>query len=242
MEPFIEIQALIGYSESEPLDWGDFSFSTYNARCTLIDEEQITIAKNKRKKINLFTVNEQDVIILMHQTWGIQMAAVAAGGVVAKNSRGREWGIAKAINVSDAGKKSCLLQGKPETFDGFIMHLDEVIKLPENTEVLAGNEHTAIQVIEVFSGKGSFFGTQYHPEYNLLEMGRLIAARAQPLVNECFFTSVEDVADYAGRMKTLYHDPDNARLREQLDVGDDILKETIKEQELRNWITYIKNL
>ncbi len=63
MEPFIEIQALIGYSESEPLDWGDFSFSTYNARCTLIDEEQITIAKNKRKKINLFTVNEKDEII-----------------------------------------------------------------------------------------------------------------------------------------------------------------------------------
>ncbi len=109
---------------------------------------------------------------------GIQMAAVAAGGAVAKNLRGREWGIAKAINVSDAGKKSCLLQGKPETFDGFIMHLDEVIKLPENTEVLAGNEHTSIQAIEVFSGKGSFFGTQYHPEYNLLEMGRLMAARA----------------------------------------------------------------
>ena len=63
MEPFIEIQALIGYSESEPLDWGDFSFSTYNARCTLIDEEQITIAKNKRKKINLFTVNEKDEMI-----------------------------------------------------------------------------------------------------------------------------------------------------------------------------------
>ena len=113
---------------------------------------------------------------------GIQMAAVAAGGAVAKNLRGREWGIAKAINVSDAGKKSCMLQGKPETFDGFIMHLDEVIKLPENTEVLAG------------------------------------------------------------KMEFLYHDPDNERLREQLDVGDDILKETIKEQELRNWITYIKNL
>ena len=63
MEPFIEIQALIGYSESEPLDWGDFSFSTYNARCTLIDEEQIARAKNKRKKINLFTVNEKDEMI-----------------------------------------------------------------------------------------------------------------------------------------------------------------------------------
>ena len=193
-------------------------------------DRQIELAKN------LFRLG----VSSMGSCWGIQMAAVAAGGVVAKNPRGREWGIAKAITISDAGKKSCLLQGKPEKFDGFIMHLDEVVKLPENTEILAGNEHTAIQALEVFSGKGSFFGTQYHPEYNLLEMGRLIAARAQPLVTEGFFASTEEVADYAKRMKTLYHDPDNARLREQLDVGDDILTEIIKEQELRNWMAYIK--
>jgi len=121
--------------------------------------------------------------------WGIQMAAVAAGGTVAKNPRGREWGIAREITVSEAGKRSCLLQGKPPVFDGFSMHLDEVVKLPEKTEILAGNLHTPVQAMEVFSGKGSFFGTQYHPEYNLFEMGRLIVARAQPLVDEGFFAS-----------------------------------------------------
>ena len=63
LEPSIEIQALIGYSESEPLDWGNFSFPVYNARGTLIDEEQIGRVKNKGKSINLFTVNEQDEII-----------------------------------------------------------------------------------------------------------------------------------------------------------------------------------
>jgi len=63
MEPSIEIQALIGPKGSTVLDWGDFSFPVYNARCTLIDEEQIARAKNKRKKINLFTVNEKDEII-----------------------------------------------------------------------------------------------------------------------------------------------------------------------------------
>ena len=63
MEPSIEIQALIGPIGSTVLDWGDFSFPVYNARCTLIDEEQIARAKNKRKKINLFTVNEKDEMI-----------------------------------------------------------------------------------------------------------------------------------------------------------------------------------
>ncbi|MCD4741262.1 MAG: hypothetical protein K8R67_02100 [Desulfobacteraceae bacterium] len=63
MESSIEIQALIGYSESEPLDWGDFSFPTYNARGTLIDEGQIARAKNNKKMINLFTVNEKDEMV-----------------------------------------------------------------------------------------------------------------------------------------------------------------------------------
>lgn len=171
--------------------------------------------------------------------WGIQMAAVAAGGTVAKNPRGREWGIAREITVSEAGKRSCLLQGKPPVFDGFSMHLDEVVKLPEKTEILAGNLHTPVQAMEVFSGKGSFFGTQYHPEYNLFEMGRLIVARAQPLVDEGFFASTRDVADYAETMKNLHHEPGNGRLREKLNLRDNILSETIREQELRNWVDYI---
>lgn len=57
MEPKLEIQALIGDSDSNFLDWGNFSFNTYNANSTLIDEQQIKTAKHKGKKINLFTVN-----------------------------------------------------------------------------------------------------------------------------------------------------------------------------------------
>ncbi len=57
MAPEIEIQALIGYSNTQPLDWGDFSFDIYNAQSTLIDEQQIKTAREKGKKINLFTVN-----------------------------------------------------------------------------------------------------------------------------------------------------------------------------------------
>lgn len=63
LEPAIEIQALIGYSTTKPLDWGNFSFSTYNARHTLIDETQIALAKNKKRWVNLFTVNEKSEMI-----------------------------------------------------------------------------------------------------------------------------------------------------------------------------------
>jgi len=56
--PEIEVQALIGNSETVLLNWGTFEFPVYNARFTLIDREQIITAKKKGKKINLFTINE----------------------------------------------------------------------------------------------------------------------------------------------------------------------------------------
>ncbi|MDT8272294.1 MAG: glycerophosphodiester phosphodiesterase family protein [Desulfomonilia bacterium] len=58
--PRIEIQALIGYSECEPLDWGAREFKTYNARSTLIREDEIRAAVRAGFTVNLFTVNEEE--------------------------------------------------------------------------------------------------------------------------------------------------------------------------------------
>ena len=168
--------------------------------------------------------------------WGIQIAAVAAGGEVQKNPRGREWGIARDIELTDDGKHSRLLAGKPQHFDGFIMHLDEVTRLPQGGRLLAGNAHTRVQALAVRHKKGTFWATQYHPEYNLLEMARLIAARAEPLVAEGFFADVEAVQAYAKSMAALHHDPNSESIRKELDIGDDIIDPHIREQELRNWL------
>ncbi len=70
----IEVQALIGYSESGPLDWGDLEFKTYNARSTLISEEQIRTMVNKGITINLFTVNTQHDML--------RFAAAGAAGLI----------------------------------------------------------------------------------------------------------------------------------------------------------------
>lgn len=173
--------------------------------------------------------------------WGIQMAVVAAGGKVAKNPNGREWGIGKNIQVTSAGKKSILLQNKPDVFDAFEMHLDEVLELPENTEILATNDHTKVQALEVYAGKGSFFGTQYHPEYNLFEMGRLLKARAEALVKENFFQNANQVIEYAEKLIQLHNNPHFLELRKELNIGEGVLDLRIKEQELRNWLKFIKS-
>jgi len=167
--------------------------------------------------------------------WGIQLASVVAGGEVEVNPRGREWGIARDIALTDYAATSPMHEGKPAKFDAFIMHLDEVTALPADVRLLATNDHTPIQAAVI----GSFWATQYHPEYNLLEMGRLIAARATALVKEGFFDDEEAVARYADAMKALAADPGSAELRAELNVGDDIIDPALREVELRNWLRYV---
>ena len=172
--------------------------------------------------------------------WGLQLASLVAGGEVAVNPRGREWGIARDITLTEAARTSPMLAGKPAVFDAFIMHLDEVTRLPDGTPLLATNTHTPIQAAVIERGAAAFWTTQYHPEYNLHEMGRLIAARAKALVREGFFPDEEAVAVHAALMKELFANPGSAELRAALDVGDDIIDREIRELELRNWLRFIE--
>ena len=167
------------------------------------------------------------------------MAAVAAGGEVEKNPRGREWSIGRNIRLTEPGKQSLFLEGKPEAYDGFVMHLDEVTKVPEGGTILAYNEHCKVQALEVRHQNGTFWAAQYHPEYNLLEMARLIAARATPLITEGFFTHAQEVHRYADDMIALHNDDTNPDLRKKLRVANDITDRQIREQELRNWIDHL---
>lgn len=59
-EPGIEVAALVGDNDIDPLDFGDFSFSTYNVNAQLVTSDQIHMLKAKKKKVNLFTVNDPD--------------------------------------------------------------------------------------------------------------------------------------------------------------------------------------
>lgn len=162
-----------------------------------------------------------------------------SGGQVAVNPKGREWGIARDIRLTEAANTSPMHDGKPEVFDGFIMHLDEVTQLPDGTPSLATNVHTTIQAAIIGNGTASFWSTQYHPEYNLYEMGRLIAARGKALVREGLFPDEAAVAEYAAKMMELHANPDSIELRAEFGVGDDIIDPQIREVELRNWLRFI---
>jgi GMP synthase (glutamine-hydrolysing) len=70
-------------------------------------------------------------------------------------------------------------------------------------------------------------------------MARLISARARALVREGFFATTGEVRAYAEKMHVLYQNPDSLELRQELDIGDDILDMEIVQQELKNWIDHL---
>ncbi len=54
--------------------------------------------------------------------WGLQVAVTAAGGEVRANPRGREFGFARRIVLSDAGREHRLFAGKPAAFEAPTIH------------------------------------------------------------------------------------------------------------------------
>jgi GMP synthase (glutamine-hydrolysing) len=168
--------------------------------------------------------------------WGIQMAVVAAGGEVEVNPKGREMGLARKVYQTQAAYNHPMFEGKPRVFEGFVSHDDMVTKIPAGTVLLACNSFAPVQALAVTHKGGTFWATQYHCEYNLHEVARLIVAREKKLVAAGFFQGHEDLMDLVDRMEALAKEPDRIDLRWQLAIDDDVLSDSIRQCEFVNWI------
>jgi GMP synthase (glutamine-hydrolysing) len=168
--------------------------------------------------------------------WGLQISAVAAGGKVIENPKGREMGIARKIILTQEGMDHPMYDGKAPVFDAFISHDDMVSEVPPGGTVLAGNDFTHIQSLSVTHKKGTFWSVQYHPEYDLNEMASLIVAREEKLTNLGFYKGHDDLQFMVDRMRLLHAEQDRKDLRWQLAIDDDILDDTVRQCEFGNWI------
>ena len=83
---------------------------------------------------------------------------------------------------------------------------------------------------------GVFWSTQYHPEYSLYDVARLIAAREELLTGEGYFTNHEDLTEYVDKLETIYKDPSRKDLRWKLAIDNDLLSDDIRELEFVNWL------
>lgn len=168
--------------------------------------------------------------------WGIQIAVAIAGGKVGPHAAGREMGIGRDMVLTGEGRRHPMFDGKPAVFSGFVSHDDEVKELPDCATLLAGNGHSKVQAVSVTFRKGTFWGLQYHPEYDLHELARLIVAREEKLTTQGLFLGHDDMAGYVDRLEALAAQPDSKALRWQLGIGDDLLSAPVRQCEFINWI------
>lgn len=168
--------------------------------------------------------------------WAAQIAVVAAGGRCAQNPLGREFGIAREIQLTREGKAHPLFEGKPACFDGFTSHQDHVTHLCDGSSLLASNAWSRVQAVSVENGPGRFWALQYHPEYDLHEVASLCRLRTQELVMQGVFDDVEAAQMYIDCLEGLHRAPDSSDLAEVLGVGEDLLDEKIRTRETVNWL------
>jgi GMP synthase (glutamine-hydrolysing) len=165
-----------------------------------------------------------------------QLAAAATGGSVRASPRGREFGLARKIELSAAGRGHPLYAGKPAVFDAYTSHGDEVASLPPDAQLLASNDWSRVQALAVRRGRGEFVAVQYHPEFDLREIARLARARAPGLVAQGTFRDEAAARGWAEEAEALHADGARADLAWRLAVDRDVLDPALRCAEVRNWI------
>ncbi len=170
--------------------------------------------------------------------WAAQVATVAAGGDVQLNPKGREIGIARKVALTDAGRDHPLYKGKASVFDAICVHKDAITTLPTGATVLAGNSLSEIQALEIKHDAGIFWGVQYHPEYDLREVGRVALRYGDALVKEGLFADKEAVSAYASMTETLSSNPKRQDIAWLLGIDEDILNPAMRRLEITNWLTH----
>jgi GMP synthase (glutamine-hydrolysing) len=167
--------------------------------------------------------------------WGLQVAVTAAGGEVRANPRGREFGFARRILLSDAGREHPLFAGKPLAFEAPTVHRDEIAALPSGAATLAVNDF-GVQAASFKHGRGTFWGVQYHPEYDYRDIAAVAERYGETLVTEGVFRDAQALAAFAGELRALQANPADAPLLWKHGLGPAMRSENLRLLEIRNWL------
>lgn len=167
--------------------------------------------------------------------WGLQVAVTAAGGTVSRNPRGREFGFARRLLLTEAGRAHPMYAGKPTVFEAPTIHLDEVSALPSGATVLASNE-VSLQAATFSCLRSTVWGVQYHPEYDYLDIAAAAERYGSRLVEEGLFSDEAALAVFAGDLRRLQAAPSNAALAWKHGLGPAMTEPALRLREIHNWL------
>lgn len=171
--------------------------------------------------------------------YGIQLAAVAAGGTVTASPSGAEIGWARDVTLTEQGRAHSMFAGKTGRFHALCWHHDAVRDLPEGSELLAGNAHSPVQAAILRRGGGEFWATQYHLEFDGREIASLVAGFAEGIVEAGTLdqAGIAALVDDMTEVTALEGDPSRAP-----DALRPVADPMIRTAELGNWLDRVDAL
>jgi len=107
--------------------------------------------------------------------FGHQLLAYTFGGKVADNPNCIEVGT-KRINFNEKTKSDLLLKEYYPLISAQVSHVQSVVKLPENTVVLASSIQEPYQAFRIGD---NIWGLQFHPEFDADIIRKIIVSKAE---------------------------------------------------------------
>lgn len=189
-----------------------------------------------REQLDLARAVWQAGVPAFGSCWGLQLMTAALGGTVHLNPDGREIGVARRISPTHAGRRHALYEGKQEAFDALCSHEDEVDTLPAGAELLASNAVSRVQAMAIEQDGKSFWGVQYHPEFDFASVAAIIAIRAQRHLDEGLALTPGEVDTIVADFRALAQDPARKDLTWKYGLHADVLDPQVRSAESGNWL------
>jgi GMP synthase (glutamine-hydrolysing) len=168
--------------------------------------------------------------------WGLQLMTAALGGKVRLNPNGREFGIARNIILNETGRAHALYSGKSVAFDALCSHEDEIEVLPQCGVVLASNSVSRVQAAVMEDDAKSFWGVQYHPEFDFDVLAALMLSRPERYVENGFQRDVAGIETVAAEYRELAKTPARGDLIWRHGVTENCLDPKLQRVEFENWL------
>jgi len=126
--------------------------------------------------------------------------------------------------------------GKSQVFDALCVHRDEVHDVPPGVEVLATSGSCDIQALSLREGERSFWGVQYHPEFDLFQISAMFKRSAKRHVERGLSRTEDEVRAFAEDLRVLHDDPSRKDLAWRYGITHDILDPDRHRREFANWL------